>query len=269
MTTPNPPALMSVHKTIRAATLRTIGALVLREMSVTYGRAPGGYIWIVLEPVLGIALLSAIFSLGFRSPRLGDNFPMFYATGILPFVLFNDISARVANSINFSRSLLNYPRVTFIDAMVARLVLAILSQLLVTYIILVGIQMIWDTRTTLEIGRVLMAISMAIVLGMGVGSLNCFLFTMFPLWQRAWVILTRPLFLVSGILILYESLPETIRHWFWWNPLMHVTGEMRGAFYLEYEATYVSYAYVFACGMIPLVLGLLFLRQYHRDMLER
>ena len=73
----SPQRLRPVNRTMRLATPRTILALILREMSSTHGKSPGGYLWMVLEPALGIALLSAIFSLGFRSPRLGTNFPIF------------------------------------------------------------------------------------------------------------------------------------------------------------------------------------------------
>ena len=109
--------------TLSLATTRVISALMLREMSTMYGRSRGGYIWALAEPVLGIVLLSVIFSIGFRTPQLGTNFPMFYATGLIPFLTFNDVSTKVAQSINYSRQLLTYPCVTFVDAIVARFLL--------------------------------------------------------------------------------------------------------------------------------------------------
>ena len=254
---------------MRFASLRTITALILRDMSSSYGRSPGGYVWVILEPVLGIALLSAIFSLGFRTPRLGTNFAIFYATGLMPFFIFSDVSGKMSQAINYSKALLEYPRVTFMDALIARLVLSVLTQLLVSAIIFTFILSIWDTRTVLFVDRMILAFAMAIASGIGIGTLNCFLMTMYPLWQRAWSIITRPLVLVSGVMFLYEILPEWAQNIVWYNPIMHATGEMRGAFYLQYEAKYVSPAYVFGLSGVLLLLGLIFLRQYHRDMLER
>ena len=75
---------------------RTVVALILREMATTYGRSAGGYIWAILEPVLGVALLSAVFSMALQHPGLGTNFPLFYATGFLPFAMFNDVANKVA-----------------------------------------------------------------------------------------------------------------------------------------------------------------------------
>ena len=80
----------------RFSGLRTILALILREMAATYGRSPGCYVWAILEPVLGIALLSAVFALGFRTPQLGTNFALFFASGLMPFVMFTTVAARVS-----------------------------------------------------------------------------------------------------------------------------------------------------------------------------
>lgn len=264
-----PARLHATRPTMRLATPRTVAALILREMSTTYGRSPGGYVWLILEPILGIALLSAVFSLGFRNPRLGTNFPMFYATGMLPFLCYMDVSTRVSQAINYSRQLLNYPRVTFVDTLLARFALGALTQLLVALVILTGIRAIWDTRTIVAMDQIVLAYAMVLAIAAGVGILNCFLVTSFPVWQRVWSIVNRPLFFLSGIILLLESVPEPYRSVLWFNPLIHPVGEMRAAFYLEYEATYVSPAYVFGVSLTMAVIGLLFLRQYHRDIMER
>ncbi len=86
----------------RFKSLRAIGALVMREMSTTYGRSPGGYLWAIAEPVAGIALLSIVFGLIARSPPIGDNFPIFYATGFLPFGLYRELELKIAKSIRMS-----------------------------------------------------------------------------------------------------------------------------------------------------------------------
>ena len=56
-------------------------ALIIREMATTYGTSPGGYLWALLEPVAGIALLTFVFTLALDTPPLGQNFAFFYASG--------------------------------------------------------------------------------------------------------------------------------------------------------------------------------------------
>jgi capsular polysaccharide transport system permease protein len=260
--------LRSTHEVGRLATTRTVLALMLREMTTTYGRSPGGYVWAILEPVAGIAVLSIAFSVAMRSPPLGNNFVLFYATGLLPFSMFLTISSKIAQSLSYSKQLLAYPRVTIMDAILARLILNAMTQLLVAYLVLTGILLVFDTDNRLVFTSALLAFAMAIAGGTGLGILNCFLFSQFPLWQNFWTIATRPLFIVSGVIFLPEMFPPNIRDILWYNPFLHVTGEMRYAFYHSYQAAYVSPVYVFFFALVTGVIGLLFLWRHHRNILE-
>ena len=69
-----------------------------------------------------IALLTAVFqgAMGNTRPLIGTNFPLFYASGYLVFQMYHDIANKVATSLRFSRPLLAYPAVTFVDALLAR-----------------------------------------------------------------------------------------------------------------------------------------------------
>ena len=250
------------------ATTRIIAALILREMSTLYGRSPGGYIWALAEPILGIVLLSMIFSIGFRSPQLGTNFPTFYATGLIPFLVFSDISTKVAQSINYSRQLLAYPCVTFVDAIIARFFLNLFTQLLIGFIVLLGITSVFETHTSLEPTPILLAIAMASALALGVGTLNCFLLSYFSIWQRIYGIMTRPLLLISAVLFTLETVPQPYRDWLWFNPLVHIIGTLRAGFYNSYDAAYVSPVYVFGISLMLMLFGSILLRRYHNDILE-
>ncbi len=258
-----------VRKTRAFASLRTISALVLREMATTYGRSPGGYIWAILEPVGGIALLSILFSLAFLHPALGSNFQLFYASGLVPLTVFTSISGRVAQSLNFSRPLLAYPTVTFIDAILARFVLNMLTQAMVAFTIFAGILLIFDTKVIVKLPSVAAAIGLAGVLALGVGTLNCFLFTRFPVWQQAWGILTRPLFIISCVFVVYDGMPAWAREWLWYNPIIHLVGLTRHGFYSTYHATYVSVGYVIGVSLVCMTLGLLLLRKHQYSLLSR
>ncbi|MEO0793164.1 MAG: sugar ABC transporter permease, partial [Pseudomonadota bacterium] len=188
--------------------MRTITALVLREMSTRYGRSPGGYIWAVLEPVGAIAVLSIAFSLLLRAPSLGTNFALFYATGYLPFALYLTLAATISQAIRFSRPLLAYPSVTFMDAILARLLLNVLTQVIVFYIIVTGIHLVYDLRSILDFQAIALSLFMATSLGFAVGVLNCFLMAIIPAWENLWLIVNRPLFILSAVLFIYEDLPE-------------------------------------------------------------
>ncbi|WP_373355274.1 ABC transporter permease [Pseudoroseicyclus sp. CXY001] len=261
--------LRPVAQNLRFSTLRTIMALILREMSSTYGRSPGGYIWVILEPVGGVLLLSLIFSLGFRSPALGSNFAIYYATGLLPFSMTLTVSSKVQQSLGYSKQLLGYPRVTILDAMLARFFLNTLTQILTSMIVLIAILSIWDTGTILDLPPIVLGYSMGMALAMGLGTLNCYLIARLALWRTVWALITRPLVLISGVIFLHEGMPEPYKSWIEWNPFLHVVGEVRHGFYFGYDASYVDPVYVFSVAGMCWLVGFTLLRRYHRDLLER
>ncbi|WP_254703877.1 ABC transporter permease [Roseovarius sp. THAF9] len=251
------------------ATFRSVFALMLREMSTSYGRSPGGYIWAVIEPAAGIGLMTFIFSAGFRHPPLGTSFPLFYACAMLPFLMYGDIAMKLAQVLNFSRALLEYPRVTFVDALIARFILNVMTQFMVHIAVMAVILTFFADDVSIDVGKVATAYVMLIIFSVGVGTLNSFLFVSFPVWQTSWAVLNRPIFLVSCIFFLFETVPEPYRSVLWYNPLVHPIGMMRDAFYPYYSPTYVSATYPVMLGLIGLLVGLFLLNRYHRDILDK
>ena len=267
---PDTSQLRSIHRQLPFTTTRVVAALMLREMATTYGRKPGGYVWVILEPIAGIAIMSWLFmAIGLRNPSLGTNFPMFYATGLLPFGVFMTVSQRTAAALKYSSRLLEYPRVTVIDALISRFVLNTLTQVLVSYLVLAGILMFQETGTQLVLSHIVMGFTMAAALALGIGTLNCFLISMFPMWGTLWGVVTRPLVLLSGVMLLIETLPPEWQGWLLWNPLVHIVSEVRSGFYHGYEPSYVSPLYVFGIALATGVTGLLFLWRFHREILEK
>ncbi len=261
-------ALRIVGSDRKFATFRAIGALVMREMSATYGRTPGGYLWAILEPAGGIALLAIAFSFAFTSPPIGSSFAMFYATGIVPFMYYNDISQKVAQSLSYSRTLLVYPAVTYLDALIARLVTNAIAGLLVVYVIFFALVMFGDTRTDPRLDQLALCMAMATTFSFGVGIVNCYLFQAFPIWLKMWQIINRPLLIISCVVFIYDSVPRPLQDYLWFNPLVHIIGQMRHGFYPSYHAEYVSPAYTFLVSLVLIAVGLALLLRYHRDLLD-
>lgn len=261
---PTPPDGSSAVQTRSFATVRSIAALILREMATSYGRDPGGYIWAVLQPMAAVGVMILIFKSGLRmrNPPLGTDFGIFFATGMVPFMAWGDISRKLGSALTYSKALLVYPSVTLFDALAARFLLNFLTQLLVAYVVFTFFLVVFDTGTTLHLPGVALAYAMAMAFAVGIGTVNAFLTGLFPVWRQIWSILTRPLMIISGVIFLIDDVPQPFRDWLWWNPLVHVVGQMRKSFYPQYDALYLSPTYVFLLSSILIVLGLLFLDRY-------
>jgi capsular polysaccharide transport system permease protein len=249
-------------------TTRTIVALILREMATTHGRSALGYFWAILEPAAGLLLLSFIFSLAFKSPPMGSSFSLFYATGLLPFMMYSDISQKLSVALRFSKPLLFYPGVTFIDALVARFVLNTLTQVMVFAVVLTTILVAFRVDVILDLPRLALGVLMALSLALGIGTLNCFLLSMFPVWERSWAVLNRPLFIISCIFYLFENVPQPFQAYLWFNPIIHIVGQVRQGIYPTYYGAYISPLYVFGVSAVCFAAGLLLLRRYHREIVN-
>ena len=264
---PAPPAPPSRGGALGDA-LRSISALILREMTTRYGRTPGGYIWALLEPLGMIIILGYAWSLLSRTPALGTSFFLFKATGFMVLQMFLNVANQTGRAMRFSRPLLFYPRVTWLDAVLARFILNAAVTALVSGVILGGILVLEGIRTVPDVPRIFQAMGLAALMGLSVGMLNCYLFERIPVWEQIWSIGTRPMFLVSGVIFIYEDLPQIGKDVLWYNPVLHLTGIMRDGFYPLYRPEYISGVYLGFWCLVPLLTGMLLLRQYHRDLLN-
>jgi capsular polysaccharide transport system permease protein len=139
---------------------------------------------------------------------------------------------------------------------------------MIAVILLPLIIIVYDLNVIVDMGAIAWGYTLTFALGAGIGTLNCFLLSVFPIWERAWAVLNRPLLIISGVIFLFDSIPLPYRDWMWWNPLIHPIGLVRKGIYSTYDATYVSSVFVMAVSGITLALGLLLLRRYHRDIIN-
>jgi capsular polysaccharide transport system permease protein len=248
---------------------RVLFALVMREMSTRFGRSAGGYLWAVLEPVAAVLMLTAIFSQISRHPPLGGDFALFFATGYMAFHIYKDISDYVSNAISANKALLNFPRITIVDTILARFILQFFTSVFVAVVVLSTVHLNAGEHGLIRFASVFTSVGLAAVLGVGVGALNCLLFPYSPTWQRVFNLLNRPLFIISGVFFLFDDMPLWIQDILWWNPLVHIVAKMREGFYPMYSPDYVSEPYVLAVGFGFLVFAVLLLRKLQGAILER
>lgn len=257
------------HKKSRIPSLfRVTFALIMREMATSYGKSYLGYVWAVLEPLGAIVILSLVFSVALKAPALGDSFPLFYASGYVPFVAYNSMQNKISAALRENTQLLFYPRVTYLDAILARFILTFVTQLLVAVIVFSGIFLIEGSSQRIDIINILEAMVVASYLGLGVGTLNCVIIHLSPSWRQMWSILTRPLFLISCIFYMYDTLPEWVQDILWYNPLVHVVGLARTGFYSVYDGDYIFVPFPILIGSVTLFLGFALLRRFARDLMN-
>jgi len=215
---------------------------MVREMATSFGRSSLGYLWAILEPIGIIVVFTLAFSIIFKQPPLGTSFPLFYATGYLPFGIYNTAQSKISVALTQNKALLFYPAVTYTDVILARFALISLTELTVSVLLFTGLMVHAGVTVVPNLPYVFAALGMALFLGTSVGLMNATLFEIFPSWRTIWKILSR----IQSIL--------------WWNPLVHIIGTLRVGFFPEYEGSYISWLYVVMLSLSLMTLGLVNLR---------
>ncbi len=232
-----------------------ISALIIREMTTRYGNKFGGYMWAVLDPVLFIAILTAVFSAVAHIPPLGRSFMLFFATGYASFYIYRSTADQVANAVEANRALLNYPVVRPYDAIISRVLLQA-ATLFVVNLLLFGAMSFFVAIGPIRMGPILAASAIGLTLGAGVGISNIVWFHLNSTYQHVWGVINRPAFMVSGVFFLPETIPLPFREILMWNPLVHLVGLFRMGFYPTYRASYVNLPYVIGLAVFSVVFGL-------------
>ena len=247
---------------------RAIFALMLREFNTGFGRTRGGYIWAVLEPALGITLLSFIFSLALRAPPLGTDFALFYATGLLPYLAFSNISKKTASAFSQARALFMHPLLTVIDAIIARFLLVTLTQLCIAALVITFIIWMFAPVIAPAPALLILATLQLMLIAFGIGLINSSLFLISPIWSRIWGIISRPLLILSCVFYLFEKVPHPYQDWLWFNPLIHIIGLFRAGVYHNYHAQYVEPLYVLSLALWLILIGLVLLAQNKENLID-
>ncbi len=236
--------------------IRVVAALVVREMQARFGNKAGGYAWAIIDPFAHVLTMTLIFSTFARIPPLGNDFSLFFASGFLPFAFYQGMSSFIAGAVRANKSLFSYPVVSPIDAAVARYILQLITSVVVTVVVLAFGTSELSHLNHLNLGSAVASITMASLLGLGIGLINIAMFEQFPLYEKIFSIVNRPLYMLSGVILLPDSMPGPIQHMMLWNPLVHVVMWFRQAIYPEYTATGFDGLYVLECAILLVLVGL-------------
>lgn len=244
-----------------ATQLRVIHALMLRETKTRFGRHRLGFLWAFIEPLLYVALFTALMSFRNRVAPLGIPVVLFMLCGVVPFLLFRKMLGRCMGAIESNVSLLYFPQVTIFDVVIARALLEFLT-ISIVFVLLLGI--LTALNVPMDVERPLDVIGWFValaILSLGLSIGFSALVPMYPSVQNVvQSVLLRPLLFISGVFYSADMLPDAIRPYLLFNPLMHIFELIRSAFFLQFESIYADPGYVLSWVVCTLFFGLLLQR---------
>ena len=207
-------------------------------------------------------ILTLVFS-NFRAFESAE-FPLFFATGVLPFQIFQKSSIYIANSFTQNRPLLNYPRVKRIDTAIARMMLEFVTGTIVIILVfsfqvfVLGFSGPNNVFGLFQFGVVML------VLGFGVGLCLAVIQTQIPTVLTFYGLVVGPSFFFSAVFYSVQSVPTHLREILLWNPLIHGIESFRASYFNGYRTAGIDLEYLFWWIFILIFLGLLMERHVRR-----
>ena len=239
--------------------LHVLHALILRDMRTRFGASIWGYGVVVLWPCVHVFMLIAIYTFQKVAAPLGDERALFFATGAVPVLVFQYVSREVMKSVIMNRPLTYYPQVKLFDLIFSRILVEIVTGFLALLVVLgvllsIGVNPIPASPLTAVSGYVA-----AIVLGVGIGTINVAIIGFFPGWMIGYALFSIILYVSSGVMFLPSYMPDKIYYWMKFNPAMQLAEWVRSAYY-PYANIQVDYLYVIMFGLTSATIGLLLVK---------
>ncbi|MCB1997507.1 MAG: ABC transporter permease [Burkholderiaceae bacterium] len=234
-------------------------ALVLREMKGRVGGQWVGAVWTLIEPLMHVLVMLTIFTTIRAGGMLGVEMPVFLATGLLPYFLFQHLSLRLMDGIDANRGLYAYRQVLPFDTLMSRALVELMMNALV-YAVTLGL-LGWlgfhilpaDPLEAMGVHALLF------LLGAGLGVFAAVVSHRRPRVRSMIRISMLPMYIISGVIFPIHVAPPEVLHWLLYNPLLHLIELSRHAFIADYPAldgVNLRYPLLFALSLCALALAL-------------
>ncbi len=239
-----------------ATRVRFVGALILREARTRFGRAQLGYLWASAEPIAMVATFSLLSVALGHLPPYGDSLPMFFALGTLAFLFYRRVVQFCASAFDANQALLNYPIVKQIDTLLARALLEVATCLFTAGLILAVIVVAMRQPMPVHLEAMAAGIALLVLLGFGQGTINAVIGSYFTSWRQIEAVISRPMFVLSGVFFVPDRMPPKVVSYLAWNPVVHGIEMVRYGYYPDYRSPTLDVGYLFFWALGLTVVGL-------------
>ncbi|WP_183513856.1 ABC transporter permease [Methylobacterium brachythecii] len=245
------------------AYLRVLSALMLRDMRTRFAGSYWGYLVQVVWPVSHMLIIA--FALAIRNipAPFGESSIIFAATGAVPTLVFQYISREIMKGILINKPLTYYPQVRSIDVMFSRVLVEINGSFMGVVLVFLIIYAIGLDPVPLNITSAIFGYICAILLGIGVGSINVAIVQVFPGWVIGYVLIGILIYLASGVMFMPNDFPEHIYAIMKWNPVLQIVELVRLGYDPNLPIT-IDYLYIFLWILGTFTVGLLLERTIGR-----
>ena len=233
-----------------------IFTLFKRELKARFSHFRLGYLWAIGEPLAFVVILSAIRVAFGRQDIAGVPYPLFFASGIIPYLFFQTNIIQSLTVIENNMALMNYRVVKSADPVIAKCILELIIYSGTGVTIIGGLVYLGFTFEWNDTLGVVLVMACLIAFTFGLSLITAVLGAFIHESKKVIPILLRPFFFISGIFFAANSIPTKFREILLWNPLLHVSELIRHSIFSEYQSHEGSFRFLFITSLVSLFTGL-------------
>lgn len=218
-----------------------------RNLKLRYKRSVLGVVWTLAEPLLIMSILALVFSQAFRFPV--DRFPIYLLAGLLVFDYFNRSTLQIVDEMLESTTLtqrIHVPRSAFAIATI----LSHMVNWLVASLPLAALMLAFENRFSWALLTAPLIMLLAAAFSLGVGLMVATMGAFFHDIRITYQVLLTGLFYATPIFYPLEIVPDGVKAFLNFNPLLHFVTLYRTA---VYEASWPSISQWAVCSLLSAV----------------
>ncbi len=240
-------------------------ALLVREMQTRASNHWLGYLTVIVEPLLHVAVLLFVLGQAGRTLLPGLDMAVFFACGVVSFIFMRTAANQVGNALTANKPLFFYRQVQPAYTFMSRL-------LLETGLFVVNVMLLAAVGLALErhfqfapVGLAILVFLVLTVLALGLGMVMALIHHVSP-HSRIWTgSVMRVLYYISCVFYPIFLLPEPVQLLFYVNPVVHLMELVRYVVVPGYPlAAGVSLGYAAFWALGSLAVGLVMYRRLRR-----
>ncbi|WP_025517141.1 ABC transporter permease [Bordetella trematum] len=233
-------------------------ALILREVRGKFGANRLAAFWFVMEPLAHVCLLLIIFIAIRQRMVPGVEFALFLVNGVIPFILFKNITLKGMEAVSANRGLFSYRQIKPFDMVFARLIVEFALMACVYTLTLFALW--WFFGYSVAIVKPIqwfLMLMVGVVLSFGLALIYCVLISLIPEATTLIKIMYLPLYFITGVIFPIWMIPTKYMDFLLWNPYLHIIELMREYSIAHYPVSaQVNWEFPAAFALVSLVSGL-------------
>lgn len=238
-----------------------LSSLVSKDFKLKYRRSALGVVWSVLNPLLMMIVLSAVFSTFFRFDI--ENFPLYLILGSTLFSLMSESTTTAMNSIIDSSALIKKIRIEKILFPLEKVIFQLVNYVL-SLIAVAAVMIFFRVTPTLNLLFLPLLLLYVIMFSAGLGFLLSALVVFFRDISHLWSVVITAWTYATPLFYPVSILPDWMMGIMSFNPMYHYVTYMRDIALWNITPSLEMNLLCFGMGFAMLIVGFFVFRKLEK-----